>query len=121
MKNRLYLSLSVVAVLLLIGGAIHAQLQRSSSGKQLWEYKSIIIVREVRSNAQFSDWVEITGGVVKQLPGPVSVPVKANELGEQGWELVSITPISNNACGGSTNAECAGFTSQILYFFKRPK
>jgi len=51
------------------------------------------------------------------------MPKKENELGSQGWELVAVTPISSNAGGSGTSGynNLAGFTSQILYVFKRPK
>lgn len=84
-----------------------------------WEYKTIVIVRPARSNADWSDWAEGTGAESKTLPLPVSVPKRANELGEQGWELFSMTSVSNNATG--TQGDLAGFTSQIVYWFKRPK
>ena len=90
---------------------------------QAWEYKTIVIVRSAKSNADWSDWVEVTDEQVKTLSKPVMVPKRAKELGEQGWELISVTPVSNNA-GGSGNTgynDLSGFTSQIIYWFKRPK
>ncbi len=94
---------------------MYGQEQRNT-GKQTWEYKSIGIYRSALDNSEFSDWYETSGQTGKQLPPPVSMPAKANELGDQGWELVSVTPISNRSC-----PDCAGFTSQISYWFKRPK
>lgn len=37
-----------------------------------------------------------------------------NELGSQGWELVSVTPQSN-----VTNSNLSGFTTVQLWVFKR--
>lgn len=49
-------------------------------------------------------------------------------LGEEGWELVSVVPISNVlgsygqwwGAGGETS-DYAGFTNEQLWVFKRPK
>ncbi len=119
MKRKFYLPLIVGIAFLSIVWVVYGKQQKASSSNQAWEYKSIVIVRPANSNANWSDWAEVTGDVVKTLPMPVSVPKKAKELGEQGWELVSITPVSNNA--GSTGSDMAGFTSQIMYWFKRQK
>jgi hypothetical protein len=113
MKIRLYLSLVVIALLCLAGWTVHAQLQRSNSARQSWEYRWISVARVVKSNEAWSVWAEDD----KPLPGPVTITAKIKELGDQGWELVSVTPISSNSCG----QDCAGFTSQITYTLKRPK
>jgi hypothetical protein len=115
MNKKLYLPI-IIAALVLTMWIVYGKGQKNTPGRQAWEYKSIIIVRSAKTNAEFSDWAEISGEVVKQLPLPVSVPAKAKDLGDQGWELVSVTPISNNTC-----PDCGGFTSQIIYWLKRPK
>jgi hypothetical protein len=51
----------------------------------------------------------------KPLPAPVALHPKLKQLGDQGWELVSVIPVSNHS-----TAETAGFTSQLTYIFKRP-
>ncbi len=61
MKNKIYLSLVLVAVLCLVGWTGFAQ--KSSPARQTWEYK------EFRS--------------------PVGEK-ELNELGAQGWELVAV-------------------------------
>ena len=112
MKNRVYLSLGFVALLCLAGWTAHAQLQRSNPARQAWEYKWISVARAARSNEAWSVWAEDD----KPLTGPVTIAAKLKELGDQGWELVSVTPISNHVTPDS-----AGYTSQITYSFKRPK
>src|SRR6185312_16049630 len=112
MRNRLYLSLGIVALLCLAGWTAHAQLQRSNQAKQSWDYKWVSTARAVESNGAWSVWAEDD----KPLRGPITIGAKVKELGDQGWELVSVTTISNHSCN-----DCAGFTSQISYFFKRPK
>lgn len=124
MKPNLYLPVIALALLLFTVWNVYGKQNHVvSPAIQAWEYKSIVIVRPAKSNNDWSDWAEVTGEQVKTLPLPVMVPKKAKELGEQGWELISATAVSNNA-GGSGNAgynDLAGFTSQIIYWFKRPK
>jgi hypothetical protein len=115
MNKTFYPPLMIVALIFLTVWALYGQ-EQSNTVKQTWEYKSVMIVRAAMVNADFSDWFESSGQTVKQLASPVSIPAKTKELGDQGWELVSVTPISNNLC-----QECGGFTSQINYYFKRPK
>ena len=67
MKNRLYLSLVLVALTCLAGWTAHAQLQRSSPARQTWEYQEV------------------------QLSTTQSSLPKLNGLGAQGWELVGVT------------------------------
>ena len=113
MKNRILLSLVVVAALCMAGWTVHAQLQRGNQTRQTWDYKWISVGRAIESGGAWSVWAEDD----KPLRGPVTIASKIKELGSQGWELVSVTPISNNSCAQG----CAGFTSQISYYFKRPK
>ncbi len=54
MKDKLYLSLVVVALLSVAGWTARAQLPRGSASRQAWEYKSILIVRPARSNSEFT-------------------------------------------------------------------
>lgn len=110
MKNRFYLAIVIVALLSLVGWTTHAELQRSSSSRQTWEYKSIALTRTV-IRPDFT-WAEDG----KELPGSPDMLLKARELGDQGWELVAITPLSSQTGQGYT-----GFTNNILYWFKRPR
>ena len=120
MNRKLYLPLMIGIIAFSTVWVVYGKQQKAAPVNQAWEYKTIVIVRSAQSNATWSDWAEVSGDAAKTLSLPVSVPKKAQELGEQGWELVSITPISNNA-GSATGSDLAGFTSQIMYWFKRPK
>ncbi len=96
MKNRFYLSLIVVALLCLSGWTAHAQLQRSSPARQTWEY--MIILEGDGATAS------------KQL----------NNLGTQGWELVSVvcteaSTFSDRLGGGG------GGTDHCYYYMKRAR
>ena len=115
MNGRVFLLLIVVAALCIAGWTAKAQLQRSNAARQTWEYKSVSVARAVQINGAWSVWAEDD----KPLPGPVTISAKIKELGEQGWEMISATPLSSHSCGGA--GDCAGFTSQVTYYFKRPK
>jgi hypothetical protein len=116
MNKKIYLLL-IIVVTIVLSFFVYGRDQRNSPAVQTWEYKSLIIGRgALTSNGEFTVWGEITGEKMKQLPPPVSVPAKAQELGMQGWELISVVPVSNHV-----GNETAGFTSQIIYSFKRPK
>ena len=83
---------------------------------QRWEYKSISVARAAANLIGWTvpDWSLWTEDD-KPLSAPVSLGPKLKQLGDQGWELVSVIPISNHTATGT-----AGFTSQMIYFFKRP-
>ncbi len=48
---------------------------------------------------------------------PNSDLAKIEELGKQGWEMISVTPIVTSA---PTESGLGGTTRQILFSFKRP-
>jgi hypothetical protein len=113
MRNRSYLWLLVVALVCVTVWAGYGQGAKPNPVSQTWDYKWISVARAVQSGGAWSVWAEDD----KPLQGPVTIASKIKELGDQGWELCSVTPISNNSCTDG----CAGFTSQISYYFKRPK
>ena len=98
------------ALVSLVGFTTHAQLQKSSPQRQTWEYKTVILSRTI-IRPEFT-WMEDG----KDLPGSPNMNLKAKELGDQGWELVSITPLASQTGEGFT-----GFTNNILYWSKRPR
>jgi hypothetical protein len=114
MKNRLYLSLIVVAALCLAGWTVHAQLQRSSPARQTWEYKTITMGR-VASGAVWSSWSEDG----KQLPLPVDAMVKRAELGNQGWELVAVNTMEDSPM--DARGVPSTFTTILVQYYKRPR
>jgi len=128
MQNRRYVL--ILAIALCFGGWV-AQAQRSSSpARQTWEYKTILRSRSfvpseenpIRA-AEWESWSE--NG--KRLPSPVDIGAKLKELGEQGWELTSVTPRSSLLGGhessdeGGVSADYAGFTTDETWVFKRVK
>jgi hypothetical protein len=49
------------------------------------------------------------------------IAAKIRELGDQGWELVAVTPISNQAAGTGTQqgyADLAGFYESGVLLFR---
>src|SRR5438876_1260428 len=118
MQNRRYVL--ILAIALCFGGWV-AQAQRSSSpARQTWEYKTILRSRSfvpseenpIRA-AEWESWSE--NG--KRLASPVDIGAKLKELGEQGWELTSVTARSSLLGGhessdeGGVSADYAGLTS----------
>jgi hypothetical protein len=128
MKNKLYLSLVVTALLCVGVWSVYAQ--RSNPVKQTWEFKFIFLVRgfeaaDSRGLHQASPWSAWFEDA-KPLPGPINMISKAKELGDQGWELVAVTPMSAYAARDYTNTggvsvSYAGFDNHLQYVFKRQK
>lgn len=72
MKTRFYLPLALAALVPLVAWTAPAQLQRTDSTRQAWEY------------------VEI------QLPSDADATPTLNQFGAQGWELIGVV----SACPG---------------------
>lgn len=83
------------------------------TGKK-WEYKRVL---------QSRSWDRDTSG--KWYKGSSwSPPIdQILVLGEEGWELVSVVPVSTylGNWSGADARDFAGFTSEQLWIFKRPK
>ena len=73
---------------------------------QRWEYK-IITIKRVRSGGLLSATIE--------WDSKINIEDELQNLGENGWELVSIVPVADFANTGS------GYTHELRYVFKRPK
>jgi hypothetical protein len=71
---------------------------------QRWEYQTITLKREYKTNI-------ITGASVTNWNSTINL----QQLGEEGWELVSVVPIAD------FQSDYSGFTHQLQYIFKRPK
>jgi hypothetical protein len=66
---------------------------------QKWEYQTITLKREHKI------------GILSTASTEWQPPINLRQLGEEGWELISIAPL----------ADVRGFTDQLQYTFKRPK
>ena len=81
---------------------------------QKWEYLFILRDRELDSNRKIGNWN------VTFIPPQPQIGNKPSEflpvLGEQGWELVAVWPLSDIPGDG-----WAGYTSVEKWVFKRPK
>ena len=65
-------------------------------------------------------WINQFRGFSSPITGakaePFSPVIDLNELGNEGWELVSITPVASYG-----SEQWAGVTSGLGWIFKRPK
>lgn len=88
---------------------------------QKWEYvwfKQIRGYRGIIFGGGAEAWsLEMPGSLSKyRVAGGDEILAMVNAMGTDGWELVNVVPGSN--LGG---AHSAGFTSERVWVFKRPK
>lgn len=83
--NRLVLAMVIGAVFCIAAWSVNAQLQSSRVVGQRWEYKNI-----TASGAYWTENGKQLGGNAEQLLWP-----KLQELGDQGWELISTGDCAN--------------------------
>jgi len=122
MKNKSYVLWVLVGFVCLAGWIASGQVRSAGSARRAWEYKTILRSRgwqaaRLAENENFSrptDWAVFEDG--KKLSASVDLLVRLNELGAEGWELVSDTPRSSFVGDGA-----AGFTSEEVWILKRPK
>lgn len=83
---------------------------------QRWEYKLVVRARE------FTHHDEHMFGPTKWN---LEIDKTLEELGNEGWELVTVAPRSDLARAHGTSSkvpsELAGYTTTELWVFKRPK
>jgi len=118
MKNMRYFLLATV-LLGLTGCAAYGL--KASTARQAWEYKSIVRTRAFPTGNSVETAVAATEWNTWYEDGqPIAAPAdplaKVNQLGGDGWELISITPRSSLASDWT-----AGTTSDETWLFKRPK
>jgi hypothetical protein len=109
------------------------------AGGGAWEYRNIFRERgwhtktttrvlagvPIPSNGywyEFEPWTTYDGET--QLPAGTDVKALIARLGSEGWELVSVTPISSFAgqsFNGSDDTAVAGATTEMSYWLKRPR
>jgi hypothetical protein len=110
---------------------VHAQATRpqSTATRQKWEYLVIFRTRDFPSKEanggllyfEAGDWTywEVNG---LALPNPVDINKVLNQAGQDGWELVTVEPISASATSGTGGGfSMAGATDNERWVFKRPK
>jgi hypothetical protein len=88
MKTKINLLIATVALLCLVGWTIYGQ---KPTPAKAWEYHV----------TGFNNWLEASR--------------KLNELGNQGWELVSVTEV-----GSTTNQE-GGHGGSVTVYLKRAR
>ena len=117
MRQRLSLYLLVGVLLSMAGWTAHAQLTRTNTVRQSWEYKTITFFTKSQ-NATWSVWWEDG----HELPLPVNGAAKRAELGNQGWELVAVANGEGSIVNERSDASFSmPFTTNQIQFYKRPK
>jgi hypothetical protein len=86
-----------------------------------WEYKTILRRRGFDAEKKNSEIAWFVGG-----EWSIDIDETLKELGDVGWELVTVTPRSRYLGGkyagysGFISTDFAGFTNEELWVFKRP-
>lgn len=115
-----------------VGISVVSRAQAQGKSSLAWEYRLISRSRgwsqPMTKNVvglpttgywyKFENWQTSDGD--KDLPAGTDIKILAAQLGAEGWEMVSVTPVSSFA-GDSSNAGVGGATTEMLYWFKRPK
>lgn len=84
-------------------------------GFQAWEYKTLFRERGWEDATKEKPWHEAGPWNIQDWEN------KLNNLGKEGWELVSISPRSGYvAFTAGITSRPNGFTSEELWVFKRP-
>jgi hypothetical protein len=145
-SSRLWLLVVVAALLGSVVTSSLVSIAQATGGAQVragaiaWEYKLIYRVRSwEKANEgtvslmgipiqqrsfwwKFSEWTNFDGDT--ELPAGTKIETLISKLGSDGWELVSAAPVSSfagSASAGNSDMALAGATSEMLYWFKRPK
>jgi hypothetical protein len=115
-------SLLIIALLLvpaairpILSPEVTAIAQGSNAAKSVsvrWEYKLVNIERQPNAFA-LGDFNQLAEDGQSSKGDWFS---KAQQLGSQGWELVSVTPMAN-----SSGRNFAGSTTEVMFLFKRPR
>jgi len=122
----------VALIVAAVGISIASRAQAQAKSAVVWEYRLISRWRgwtqPMSKNMvglpapgywyKFEDWNTADGD--KDLPAGTDMKAVASQLGAEGWELVSVTPVSTFA-GDSANAGVGGATTEMLYWFKRAR
>jgi hypothetical protein len=81
---------------------------------QKWEYHELTLYRYQMEG--FYEWTEFHATIEGKQVNRIVVREHLQMLGEQGWELVSVTPIAYQP-----GRDYGGMTTLLQYTFKRPK
>jgi hypothetical protein len=115
--TKLFLGIIACALVVLAGESfIKPVFPVQAAARQQWDYK---ILNHTRQNDQNSgEFVEAFYEDDKEAKF-TSMTARAQQLGAEGWELVSAEPRSIG--GGSSFFATPGSTSSEIWIFKRPK
>jgi hypothetical protein len=79
-----------------------------------WEYTWLFLHREAKVLGKETPWFLCCPDGTRVENQAINFAIQ--ELGNEGWELVAVVPVSNLL--GSTTT---GWTNELDYIFKRPK
>ena len=99
MRAKFLVGTALALVLAVVGVNLHGQ-GGGKTVRQAWEYKALVGVFPISGAATLHE----DGNPIRGTPLS-----RARELGDEGWELVSVA--------GTVLRD----TTQFLYWFKRPK
>lgn len=106
--QRLRSTIVLLVAICACAGSAHGQPPGNSAVRTLWEYKTVTMQQGVDPNNQFARGIKLFENG-EPLTASVSVVEYANQLGAQGWELVSVAATENT-------------TYRVhVYWFKRAK
>ena len=81
-----------------------------------WEYTWLYLHRKVSLLKYELQWVLNSPDGAK-VENSQQISAIIQKLGDEGWELVAVVPISNPFSGRTVE----GMTNELQYVFKRPK
>lgn len=126
MTTKLYLGFAIAGFAVLALLTAFREPGTPAAPVQKWDYKVIVVSRTIGDNG----WTSRTEDNNQQLKAASTLD-RLKVLGQEGWELVSITPISSTYHPGFENLTSvslnkstpsyAGFTSEVYYYLRRPQ
>lgn len=81
-----------------------------------WEYAWLFLHREVSLLGKEKQWSLYYPDGTKRVEGQ-QINAIIQKLGDEGWELVAVVPISNIVAGSTFG----GWINELQYIFKRSK
>jgi hypothetical protein len=99
--------------------AVHPQ-RSTPAGRQQWEYTVLSVQRSIDTkdgDAVAGDWTVWYQDTTK-LPPPVEIMKKLTQLGQEGWELVGVEPMSEygtSSLSGETSTTSFSSSSAAGY------
>ena len=94
-------------------GGVFGQMRPKERKMQKWDYNFYVTSIQQEERVSFNSTASMVW--TKRKNETVTAMDEIRKMGIEGWELVSVTPVST-----STGSDFAGVTREILFTFKRP-